>query len=70
MAKFAEKEKQELKLQLLKQMEIFMKKVTEVDNEIGYIPDNIEALMADAAFAVLETVNATNHYFETEDMLK
>jgi hypothetical protein len=68
--KFTEQERLELRLKLITVMSDFIVSQTETDNNIGYVPDNIEQLMADAAFGVLDTVNAVNHYFDTEAMLK
>lgn len=50
-------------------MEEFINEVTETDNNIGFLPENIETLMADAAFAVLQAVTATNQYFKDQNML-
>ena len=50
-------------------MEEFITEATEKDNNIGYVPENIETLMADAAFAVLKSVTATNQYLKDENML-
>jgi len=50
-------------------MEEFITEATETDNNIGYVPENIETLMADAAFAVLQSVTSTNQYFKDENML-
>lgn len=63
-------EKEKLKVRLTEKMGEFIEELTEDYNEIGYIPDNIEALMSDAAFAVLQTVTATNQYFKDDEMLK
>ena len=63
-------EKEQLKAKLTEKMNEFIEDVTHNDNEIGWLPDNIEALMSDAAFSVLQTVTATNQYFKDNDMLK
>lgn len=63
-------EKEQLKAKLTEKMNEFIEEVTQDDNEIGWIPDNIEALMSDAAFSVLQTVTATNQYFKDNEMLK
>ena len=63
-------EKEQLKAELTEKMSEFIEVVTQDDNEIGWLPDNIDSLMSDAAFAVLQTVTATNQYFKEQDMLK
>lgn len=63
-------EKEQLKAKLTEKMNEFIEEVTQDDNEIGWIPYNIEALMSDAAFSVLQTVTATNKYFKDNEMLK
>ena len=63
-------EKEQLKAKLTEKMNEFIEDVTQNDNEIGWIPENIEALMSDAAFSVLQTVTATNQYFKDNEMLK
>ena len=70
METLSEKEKQELKLHLTEAMEKFIEKETTVDNHWGYIPGNLDKMMSDAAFAVLEAVNELNNYFEENNMLK
>jgi len=62
-------EKEQLKVKLSEKMEEFITEATETDNNIGYVPENIETLMADAAFAVLQSVTSTNQYFKDENML-
>jgi hypothetical protein len=62
-------EKEKLKVKLSEKMEEFIKEATETDNNIGYVPENIETLMADAAFAVLQSVTATNQYLKDKNML-
>lgn len=64
------REKKELKLKLLEYIEEYMNDVTNKENNLGWIPTNLEDLMTDAAFAVLETVNETNVYYEEQDLLK
>ena len=63
-------EKEQLKAKLTEKMNEFITEAAQDDNEIGYVPENIEALMSDAAFSVLQTVTATNQYFKDQDMLK
>lgn len=63
-------EKEQLKVKLTEKMNEFIYEVTQNDNEIGFVPKNIEVLMSDAAFAVLQSVTATNQYFKDENMLK
>jgi uncharacterized membrane-anchored protein len=63
-------EKEQLKAKLTEKMSEFIEEVTHDYNEIGYVPENIEALMSDAAFSVLQTATATNQYFKDQDMLK
>lgn len=62
-------EKEKLKIKLSEKMEEFITEATETDNNIGYVPENIETLMADAAFAVLQSVTATNQYLKDKNML-
>lgn len=62
-------EREQLKVKLSEKMEEYITEATETDNNIGYVPKNIETLMADAAFAVLQSVTATNQYFIDENML-
>lgn len=64
-----ESEKLKLKGTLLSAIEGWLSKQTEKDNNIGYIPENIEVMMTNAAFAILEATNATNYFFEKENML-
>jgi hypothetical protein len=63
-------ENEQLKLKLTLKMNEFIEQILEENNEIGCIPDNLNTLMSDAAFAVLQTVTATNKYFEEQDLLK
>jgi hypothetical protein len=56
-------------LVIYREMEEFITEATETDNNIGYVPENIETLMADAAFAVLQSVTATNQYLKDKNML-
>ena len=64
MNKLTELEKQNLKVKLTRIMEKYITEITIVDNDLGYLPENIETYMANAAFAVLESVNATNIIIE------
>lgn len=63
-------EQQQLKTKLTEKMGEFIMEVTQDDNNIGWIPENIEVLMADAAFAVLQTVTSTNEFLKDQDLLK
>ena len=63
-------EKEQLKAKLTEKMNEFIEEVTQDDTEIGWLPDNIDSLMSDAAFSVIQTVTATNQYFKDNDMLK
>ena len=63
-------EKEQLKAKLTEKMNEFIEEVTQDDNEIGWLPDNIDSLMSDAAFSVIQTVTVTNQYFKDQDMLK
>lgn len=65
-----ESEKLKMKGRLLAAIEKWLLQETSTDNNIGYIPENIEVLMTNAAFMILEATNATNDYFEKEEMLK
>lgn len=65
-----EKQKQEIKLKLLKSIEKTMGEITQNDNKIGWLPNNYEALMASAAFNVLEAINSTNAFIEQEGLFK
>lgn len=67
MNQLTEKEKAELKLHLIGVMDKFIKDETKGDNNIGWIPDNLEKYMADAAFSVLESINQLN-YFLTDQL--
>lgn len=68
--RFTEQEKLTIKLKLLESMESFLESETEEDNNYGWIPHDLSALMANAAFAVIEAVNATNSYIEENDLFK
>lgn len=62
--KLSEQEKLILRLQLT---DFMSRWIEDNQNEnIGYVPDNISMLMADAAFGIIDTVNSVNHYFETQ----
>lgn len=63
-------EKLQLKGKLTVKISEFIDESTENENNIGYVPEDIESLMADAAFAVLETVTATNDYLKKERLLE
>ena len=63
-------EKLQLKGKLTIKISEFIDEATENENNIGYVPEDIESLMADAAFAVLETVTATNDYLKKERLLE
>ena len=54
---------------------ILIRKMDEAINQmeslnIGYVPDEICSLMADAALNVVKTVSEVNEYFEDQKMLK
>lgn len=66
----SELEKQQIKTRLTEVLDKFITDETAKDNNIGWLPENIEALMADAAFSVLMTVTATNEFFESEGLFK
>lgn len=68
--KITEQEKTGLLFNLTQKIEEFMEQETNDDHNIGYLPTNIEHLMAQAAFSVLMAVTATNEYFEDNDMIK
>jgi len=55
-------EKLILKTKLINKMSEFLEDIPDNENKIGWLPINIERFMADAAFSVLETVNATNQH--------
>lgn len=57
-------EQQEIKIRLHEKISEFLENETDGDHNIGFVPDNIEMLMTDAAFAVLKTVTATNKWFQ------
>ena len=59
--KLTEKEIIEYKLKLISLMDKFVGDITLDDNNLGWIPENIEYLMADAALNILITVNATSN---------
>lgn len=69
MTQLTEREKYEMKLRLLSAMGAFIQKETSKDNNLGWLPDEIESMMADAAFNVILAVNATNAYIEKEGPL-
>jgi len=69
MTQLTEREKYEMKLRLLSAMGAFIQKETSKDNNLGWLPDEIESMMADAAFNVILAVNATNAYIEKEGLL-
>jgi len=70
MEKLLELEKQELRLRLTRKMEEFIDEVGSEDNNLGYLPNNIDSLMSNAAFEILLAVNATNQLMEEEGLLK
>jgi hypothetical protein len=70
MYKLSEKEKMELKLKLFNHIGKFLDEVTDHDNHLGWLPKNIEKLMTDSAFSVLEAVNSLNVYMNDEDLMK
>ena len=70
MNQLTEKEKTELKLHLIRVMDKFIKDETKEDNNIGWVPDNLGKYMADAAFAVLESVNQLNYFLDKEEIIK
>jgi len=47
----------------------FIVEETSGDNNIGWIPDNMDRMMTDAAFSVMEAVTATNEFMERENLL-
>lgn len=69
MNKLTEAEKLQLKGRLLTVIEKWLNKETEVDNNIGYLPENIEVMMTNQAFSILEATNAMNHFFYQENMI-
>ena len=56
-------------MKLTERMEAFITEITERDNNLGYLPENIESQMTDAAFAVLYAVVETNEYLKREDLI-
>ncbi len=70
MKSLTEKEKAELKLKLISHLESFIEEVTLEDNNLGYLPDEIFTLMANASLAVLYAAQETNVYMKREDLLK
>lgn len=60
-----EQEKTKIRLDLMEAMGIIVEELPE-DHHIGFFPENIQTLMADAALNVLETVYAVNVYFEEQ----
>lgn len=69
MNKIIEPEKSELRMLLMKQMEKFIENLPD-GNNIGWMPDDVIGLMADASFAVLMAIHETNVYMEKEDLVK
>ena len=70
MARLTEKEKAEIKMKLLNAIEKAMEEITHDDNNLGWLPNDYEAMMADAAFNTLDAINATNAFIEAEGMMK
>jgi len=70
MKRMTELEKEELKFHLTEAMEKFMQRETTNDNNLGWVPDNIEKYMSDAAFAVLMNSVELNYYLEDQGLLK
>ncbi len=70
MSKLSELEKLKLKSKLTEKIEEFINTVTSKDNNLGWLPENIESLMSNAAFEILLTAVATSEYMEEQDLLK
>lgn len=70
MSKLSELEKLKLKSKLTEKIEEFINIVTSKDNNLGWLPENIESLMSNAAFEILLTAVATSEYMEEQDLLK
>lgn len=70
MSKLSESELLKLKLKLSEKIEEFINIVTSKDNNLGWLPENIESLMSNAAFEILLTAVATSEYMEEQDLLK
>jgi hypothetical protein len=70
MNQLTDKEKAELKFHLIGVMDKFLEDETKEDNNIGWIPNNLEKYMADAAFAVLESINQLNYFLDKEEIIK
>ena len=65
-----ELEKQQIKTRLTETINRFLEEECDKPpHNIGFVPHNIESLMADAAFAVLMTATATNEYMKQEELL-
>ena len=65
-----ELEKQKIKLRLNKAIGKFLDKELGKDHNIGFVPENIDSLMTEAAFSVLMLNVELNDFFENEGMLK
>lgn len=66
--RLSEKEKQEIKLKLINAIEKTMEEITADDNDLGWLPDNYEVLMSDAAFNILDAINSTNAFIQKEGL--
>jgi hypothetical protein len=51
-------------------MSEFIEEITQDDNELGWISENMESNMTEAAWLIVKQNVDTNNYFKKEDMLK
>lgn len=70
MERLTERQVLALKTEMVETMSNFTEKMSELGktDNIGWMPDNLEVLMADAALAVLFACAKTNHYIENEGL--
>lgn len=55
---------------LQKKITEFIEEVTQDDNELGWISENMEITMTEAAWLIVKQNVDTNNYFKKEGMLK
>jgi hypothetical protein len=54
------------KAELKKAISKWLQKITSDDNDLGYIPDEIEDNMTEAAWLIMKANKDCNNYFEKE----
>lgn len=70
MERLTERQVLAFRTEMSETMSKFMERMSEAGQtgSIGWMPDNLEVLMADAALAVLFACAETNHYIEKEGL--